>query len=311
MQIMQNIERPCLYPGIFSETRASSGETRAIVVVIMTAVMMVAEIAAGIMFGSIALLADGLHMASHAIALAITVCAYVYARQQANNREFSFGTGKVNALGGFTGAVLLAVFALIMTWESVERLFSPVEIAFNQAIWVAILGLLVNGVSVFILGEQRGHEHEHGHRPHDHNRRAAYLHVLADALTSLLAIFALLTGKYLGFTWMDPLIGILGALLVSRWSLGLMRVTSHALLDKQETELLQKVKNLLEKEPDTTVTDLRIWEIGPGQHSAVVSVQTSTPRPPNYYKEMLAADKELVHITVEVNPIAPPEAKTV
>lgn len=302
--MLQNVEQPCLYPEIFSQKQVKSGETRTIIVVAMTAVMMAIEIVAGILFGSIALLADGLHMASHTIALAISVYAYVYARRHANDRGFSFGTGKVNALGGFTGAVLLAVFALMMAWESLERLFNPVEIAFNQAILVAILGLLVNGASVFILGEQ--HEHDHGHDHHhehqrDHNRRAAYLHVLADALTSVLAIFGLLTGKYLGFNWMDPLIGILGAILVSRWSLGLMRVTTHILLDKQEPELLHKVRDILAKEPNTTVTDLHIWEIGPEQHSVVVSIQTPTPYPPHYYKKLLASEKELVHTIVEIN----------
>ncbi|MFZ5910265.1 MAG: CDF family Co(II)/Ni(II) efflux transporter DmeF [Chloroflexota bacterium] len=301
---MQSIEQPCLYPQIFTHNRASSGETRTLIVVIMTAVMMAAEITAGIVFGSIALLADGLHMASHAIALAINVYAYVYARRHANDRGFSFGTGKVNALGGFSGAVLLAVFVLIMAWESVDRLLDPVEIAFNQAILVAILGLLVNGVSVLILGEQHDHDHDHdhAHQHYDHNRRAAYLHVLADALTSLLAIFALLGGKYLGFTWMDPLVGIVGAILVSRWALGLIRVTTHVLLDKQEPELLQKVKSLLEKEPHTTVTDLHIWEIGPEQHSVVVAVQTSTTKTPADYKKLLAAENDIVHTIVEVNP---------
>lgn len=305
--MLHNVEQPCLYPEIFSRKQDKSGETRTIIVVVITAVMMVAEIVAGILFGSIALLADGLHMASHAIALAISVYAYVYARRHAGDRGFSFGTGKVNALGGFTGAVLLAVFALIMVWESIERLFNPAEIAFNQAILVAILGLLVNGVSVFILGEQHDHNQDHEHKHHhqdDHNLRAAYLHVLADALTSVLAIFALLGGKYLGFTWMDPLIGILGAILVSRWSLSLMRVTTQVLLDKQESELFHKVRELLEKEPNTIVTDLHIWEIGPEQHSVVVSIETPTPKSPYHYKKLLSTDQELVHTIVEVNPIA-------
>jgi len=297
----QSIEQPCLYPSIFSQTQAQSGEKRALIVVVLTALMMIAEITAGILFGSIALLADGLHMASHTVALIINVYAYIYARRHAGDRGFSFGTGKVNALGGFTGAVLLAAFALIMAWESVERLLNPVEIAFNQAILVAVLGLLVNGVSVFILGEQHDHDHAHHEHHHDHNLRAAYLHVLADALTSLLAIFALLAGKYLGFNWLDPVIGILGAILVSRWSLGLMRATTQVLLDKQEPELLQEVRVLLEAEPDTTVTDLHIWGIGSEQHSVVAAIQTSSARTPEHYKKLLAADKELIHIIVEVN----------
>ncbi|MCS6842719.1 MAG: CDF family Co(II)/Ni(II) efflux transporter DmeF [Caldilineales bacterium] len=302
---MTSIEHPCQYPTIFTPSRFRSGELRVMVVVAMTALTMVAEIAAGLLFGSIALLADGLHMASHTVALAINLYAYVYARRHAGNREFSFGTGKVNALGGFTGAVLLAVFALMMAWESIERLVSPVAIAFNQAIPVAVFGLVINGLSAFILNERHDHEHrhEHGHEHHhDHNLRAAYLHVLADALTSLLAIAALLAGKYLGLVWLDPFIGLLGAALVSRWSLGLLRVTASVLLDKQEPHQLHQVRSLLEKETGATVTDLHVWEIGPQQHSVVVSIETATPQAPTYYKHLLCARKEFVHVIVEVNP---------
>ena len=175
--------------------------------------MMILEIATGIAFGSMALLADGLHMGSHAVALAINAFAYIYARRHAKDQRFSFGTGKVNTLGGYTGAVLLAVFAAMMVFESISRLLNPVDIAFNQAILVATLGLLVNGASVFILDVEHSHDdhshahHDHAHH-HDHNLKSAYLHVLADALTSLLAIFALLIGKYFGAIWMDPLIGL-------------------------------------------------------------------------------------------------------
>jgi cation diffusion facilitator family transporter len=198
-----------------------------------------------------ALLADGLHMASHAVALAINLFAYVYARHHAHNPRYSFGTGKVNTLGGFTGAVLLALFALLMAWESVERLIEPVQIIFNQAIFVALLGLIVNGVSVVIL--DTGHRHtEHSeetpehHHHHDHNLRSAYLHVLADTLTSLLAIAALLTAKYLGLIWMDPLMGILGSILVARWSYGLLRTTGYILLDRQGPEhIREQIWNVL------------------------------------------------------------------
>ena len=217
----------------FGQEQRRPGEARTLIVVILTAATMVLEIAAGMAYGSMALLADGLHMASHAAALGISMFAYVYARRHASDQRFSFGTGKVNSLAGFTGAILLAVFALAMAWESVDRLIAPVAIAFDQAILVAVLGLLVNGISVAILGH--GHEDElhdrgqhHGHDPpghagrHDHNLRAAYLHVLADALTSVLAIAALVSAKYFGLLWLDPAMGIVGAALIARWSIGLV-----------------------------------------------------------------------------------------
>src|SRR6185503_16027209 len=203
----------------FGQDRRRPGESRTQVVIAITATMMVIEIAAGALFGSMALLADGLHMASHAVALGINAYAYAYARRHARDAAYSFGTGKVNTLGGFTGAVLLAAFALLMAAESVQRLVSPIRIAFDQAIWVAVLGLIVNGASMLILGrhahddDDHGHSHDdhdhdhdhvHGAASHDHNLVSAYLHVLADALTSLLAIVALLAAKYFGLAWMDP-----------------------------------------------------------------------------------------------------------
>ncbi|MGB5607249.1 MAG: CDF family Co(II)/Ni(II) efflux transporter DmeF, partial [Gammaproteobacteria bacterium] len=227
---------------IFGQDKVRPGERRTLWVILITATMMVIEITAGLVYGSMALLADGLHMASHTAALGITTIAYVYTRRCAADSRFCFGTGKVNAFAGYTSAVLLALFALLMAWESINRLFNPVEIAFNQAIVVAVLGLIVNGVSMIMLGgHHHGHDHEHQHAdPHhhrhehtDHNLRAAYLHVLADALTSLLAIFALLAGKFMGLNWMDPVMGIVGAILVARWSLGLIRDTSGILLDHQ------------------------------------------------------------------------------
>ena len=219
----------------FGQDLKRPGEFRTFIVIAITASMMVVEIAAGIAFGSMALLADGLHMGSHAVALGISAFAYVYARRHAHNKRYSFGTGKVNTLGGYTGAILLAVFAAMMAFESVVRLINPVEIAFNQAIFVAVLGLIVNGASVFILDAGHGHDHHHHHH-HDHNLKSAYLHVLADALTSLLAIFALVIGKYFGAVWMDPIMGIVGAILVARWSISLLKTTSAILLDEQASE---------------------------------------------------------------------------
>lgn len=292
----------------FGQDRKRPGESRTIVVIAVTAAMMVVEIATGILFGSMALLADGLHMASHAAALSINVFAYVYARRHAHDARFSFGTGKVNALGGFCGAVLLAVFAAMMAVESVVRLVNPVEIAFNQAIFVAVVGLVVNGLSMVILNYKSDphHEHDHGHdghhHHHDHNLRSAYLHVLADALTSFLAIFALLAAKYFGLIWMDPLMGIVGAIMVSRWSIGLLVTTSHVLLDRQAPAgIREKVVRAIEKNDDNQVVDLHLWAVGPDIYAAIVSVATLTPRPAEYYKQMVPRRLKLVHVTVEVN----------
>jgi len=268
---------------------------------------MVVEIVAGIVFGSMALLADGLHMASHAVALGLNAFAYVYARRHAQDRRFSFGTGKVNALGGFTGAVLLTVFALIMAWGSVERMANPVKIAFNQAIFVAILGLIVNAASVFILRffhtdhNHEGHENRQSNH-HDHNLRSAYLHVLADAATSLLAIFALLMAKYSGFTWIDPLIGILGALLIFRWSWGLLHLSGLVLLDSQGPEDIRKrITDSIEADGDSRVADLHLWSIGPNIYSAAVTVVAHASKSAEIYKQVIPADLGVVHLTVEVH----------
>jgi cation diffusion facilitator family transporter len=287
----------------FGQEQKHIGEHKTLVVVAMTVAMMVVEIAAGIIFGSMALLADGLHMASHAAALGINVFAYAYARRHAEDRRFSFGTGKVNALGGFAGAVLLGVFALLMAWESIARIVNPVQIVFNQAIFVAILGLAINGISVLVLNVKHHHhaDEPHDHHHHDHNLRSAYLHVLADALTSVLAIFALLTAKYFGLVWMDPFMGIVGAVLIVRWSWGLLRLTSHVLLDQQgPAELQRKIKEQIEKDGDSRVTDLHVWAIGPNTYSAIVSVVAHQPLQPEQYKKQLSSDLRLVHTTVEV-----------
>ena len=263
---------------------------------------MLVEIVAGLAFGSMALLADGLHMGSHTIALSINAFAYVYARRNANNERYSFGTGKVNTLGGYTGAILLAVVASMMAWESVERLIAPISIAFNQAIIVAVLGLVVNGASVFILGinQRHGHEHHHDHR-HDHNLRSAYFHVLADAITSLLAIFALLVGKYFGAVWMDSVMGVVGAALVARWSLGLLKSTGVILLDQQSSKETQdSIRKTIEND-DNRIVDLHLWAVGPDIYSAVISIVSRSPQQPEYYKSLLANDLTLDHVSIEVH----------
>jgi cation diffusion facilitator family transporter len=302
----------------FGQDRRRPGERRTQLVIVITATMMVIEIAAGVLFGSMALLADGLHMASHAVALGINAYAYAYARRHAHDASYSFGTGKVNTLGGFTGAVLLAAFALLMASESVQRLVAPVPIAFNQAIWVAVLGLVVNGVSMLILGHHHGHDHDHDHdhdhehhehdheahegAGHDHNLVSAYLHVLADALTSLLAIVALLAAKYFGLTWMDPFMGLVGAVLVARWSFGLLKATSAVLLDRSAgPEVCAAVKASVERVDGNRVVDLHVWCIGLNLYSAVLTVVTPSPRAPEHYKSLLPPALNIVHATVEVH----------
>lgn len=319
----------------FGQDRRRPGESRTQLVIAITATMMVVEIVAGVLFGSMALLADGLHMASHAVALGINAYAYAYARRHARDASYSFGTGKVNTLGGFTGAVLLAAFALLMASESVQRFVVPVPIAFDQAIWVAVLGLAVNGVSMLILGHRHGHahgaederhageahehhahdahdhdhdhDHEHAHAAagHDHNLVAAYLHVLADALTSLLAIFALLAAKYFGLTWMDPFMGLVGAVLVARWSFGLLKATSAVLLDRSAAPgVCAAVKAAIERVDGNRVVDLHVWCIGLNLYSAALTVVTPSPRPPEHYKALLPAELNIVHATVEIHAVS-------
>jgi cation diffusion facilitator family transporter len=288
----------------FGQENERAGEKRTVIVTLLTAAMMVAEVAAGILFGSMALLADGLHMASHAAALFIAWLAYIYARRHASDPRYSFGTGKVNSLGGYTGAILLALFAALMVWESTKRVIHPVDIAFNQAIFVAVLGLVVNGISVFILGlPEHHHDHHHeDHDHHDHNLRSAYLHVLADALTSVLAIIALLIAKYSGFTRIDPIMGIVGAVVVLRWSAGLLRASSMILLDRQGPDaLIKKVKACIEADGESRVADLHLWSIGPGIFSAAISLVTRDPQSAEYYKRLIPNELGVAHVTLEVN----------
>lgn len=300
---------PWMHDHSFGQEAPRAGERRTRIVVALTLTTMAIEIVAGLAFGSMALLADGLHMGSHAVALGLSTMAYVYARRNAHDPRFSFGTGKVNALAGFTGAVLLVGFALFMAIESIGRFVNPVLIGYDYAIGVAILGLVVNGVSVVILG---GHGHEHSqesragahehHHAEDHNLRSAYLHVLADALTSLLAIVALLAGKLLGQAWLDPMMGIVGAVLVASWSRGLLRQTTHVLLDRQcSSEVEGRVRNAIEARAADRVTDLHVWSIGPGIFAAEIAVVSDEPQEPGYYKKLLPADLGLVHVTVEVH----------
>lgn len=283
-----------------------SAERRTLVVSVVTVLTMTVEIGAGLVFGSMALLADGLHMGSHASALAISVLGYRYARTHAKDARFNFGTGKVNSLAAFASATMLALFALVMAWESIGRFLSPVAIRFNQAILVAVLGLVVNGVCLAILGGHGFFHRTSRHDHHDHNFRSAYLHVLADVLTSVLAIFALLCGKYLGQQWLDPFMGLVGATLVVRWSWGLLRSSARVLLDLQVSdEVRGAIRKAIESEGDHRVSDLHVWSVGPGIHAAEIAIVSSRPLDPDEYYRLLPEELGLVHVTVEIHRCAP------
>lgn len=276
------------------------GERRTRWVIALAAAMMVVEIVAGLAFGSMALLADGWHMATHIAALGITAFAYGYARRHARDRRYSFGTGKVSALGGFGSAVTLAVVAVLVAEESITRLVTPLPIHFAEAISVAALGLVVNLVSAFLLREAE-HEALHAHHP-DHNLRSAYVHVLADALTSVLAIAALLTAMLFGWIWMDAATGILGALVILRWSFGLLRDTAAVLLDAEVSDARRReIQAAVEADRDNRVVDLHLWRVGRRHLAAIVSLVTHEPRAPAHYKELLRRFDDLAHVTVEVH----------
>lgn len=362
----------------FLGTQHRRHERRTWIVIAITASVMVLEIVAGSLFGSMALLADGWHMSTHAAAMLITALAYRYATRHANDPRFSFGTGKVGDLAAFASAVVLAIVAILIGWESALRLTAPVSIDFNEAMAVAAFGLVVNLVCAWLLRDDHDHLHghghgHHGHEPHahgaheheahahdhhhhhhadahghahhgahdhhdhhahdaadhahrhhgghdhghpqsallvasgaraqDNNLRAAYLHVLTDAMTSVFAILALLGGSLYGFLWLDPVIGIVGALVVARWSFGLLRDTACVLLDfTPRRDLPQTIRATLE-EQGAEVTDLHVWQVGPGHHAAVVALRSAAPRAPAAYKHELEHIAGLSHVTVEVNPV--------
>jgi cation diffusion facilitator family transporter len=293
---------------------------RTLWVVGLTAIMMVGEIAAGAVFGSMALLADGFHMATHAGALAVAALAYAFARRNARNPRYSFGTGKVGDLAGFASALVLGVVSLAIAAESLQRLFNPQSVAFDQAILVAILGLVVNLVSAALLSgghHHHGHHHDHahhhhhdhpehdhhhdgaGHHHHDNNLRAAYLHVLADALTSVLAIVALFAGKYAGWIWLDPAMGIVGAIVIARWSWSLMRDTAGVLLDTADPHLVEEIREVVESPGDAWIADLHVWRIGPGAHAGVLTVAAGPEVDLDIIRRRLAPVHELAHVTIE------------
>jgi cation diffusion facilitator family transporter len=325
----------------FHATSAGT-QARTLRVVVLTVVMMAVEIVAGWIFHSMALLADGWHMSTHAVALGISWAAFALARRHAADRRFVFGTWKVEILGGYTSAILLGVTGLAMAGISVERLFHPVAIQFNQAILVAVIGLAVNLVSIFLLDEPahvhgHPHDHVHGSDPHEHghdhphphahdghdahddaehdpaapaghnlNLRAAYLHVVADALTSVLAIAALLGGKYLHWNWLDPIMGIVGAVLIVRWTVQLLSQTGGILLDRELDDTTSRaVRAAIESDADSRVSDLHVWRVGQGRYACIVTVVASRPQTLAVYRERLRGVEGVVHATVEIAPCTP------
>ncbi len=316
-----------LHRHVFLGEGHERNERRTWTVIVLCTFMMVAEIAGGLLFGSIALVADGLHMSTHASALLLAALAYRYARRHAADDRFSFGTGKLGDLAGFTSAIVLAMIALLIGYEALTRFIWPVPISFNEAIPIAGLGLIVNVASVLLLsggadGHAHGHGHGHGHghehdreaaHEHDHehayvtgaahrdnNLRAAVIHVLADAAVSVLVIVGLLFGRFLGWAWMDPAVGFIGAVVIAAWAYTLVRDTAAILLDMTpDRGMAERMRAMIETDGDR-LTDLHLWRLGPGHLGAIVSVATRQERGPDYYQKLLGRFRALSHVTVEV-----------
>jgi cation diffusion facilitator family transporter len=305
---------------------SSLAEKRTRIVVAITATMMVVEITGGLAFHSMAVLADGWHMGTHVSAFLIAAVAYRLARRNEDNPRYSFGTGKIGVLGGFASAVVLSVVAFLMAGECIYHFLVPLPIQFGEAIGIACVALAVNLVSALLLDVKHGHSHGHHHHHHGHshdhgghghshghdshshdqpqdlNLRAAYLHVLADAMTTLAAIVALLAGKFFGWTWLDPAVGLAGSAVVFSWAVSLLRATSGILLDRipESCDLPEVIREAVEKEGGAEITDLHIWQVSTGKFAGIVSIAGPNPKPPEAYREMFREHKELVHVTVEV-----------
>jgi cation diffusion facilitator family transporter len=305
---MHHDDQPQRHDHVFLSHAHDAHEKRTRLVVGLTALMMLIEIAAGWLTGSMALLADGFHMATHAGALGVAAWAYAFARRHARNPRFTFGTGKIGDLAGFASALVLAIIALGIGVESAQRFLEPSRIAYAEATWVAVLGLGVNLASAWLLGH--GHDGHHGHshgdhhdhaHTHDNNLRSAYFHVLADALTSVLAIAALLAGRFLGWVWMDAVMGIVGAAVIGKWSWGLMRDTAIVLVDAVANHSLEtEIREAIE-DGDARISDLHVWQVGPGKYAAIISLVAAEPLPPAAYAAKVTIHDELVHVTVEAH----------
>jgi cation diffusion facilitator family transporter len=284
-------------------------------VVYLTLSMMIVEIVAGYAYHSMALLADGWHMSTHAVALAIALLAFVIARRHADDRRYAFGTWKIEVLGGFTSGLILGAVGLAMSYVSIERLVNPVPIQYDQAILITALGLGVNFISAFMLkGRHHAHHHSHhdeaahSHAEHSHeksanlNLKAAYLHVIADAATSVFAIIALVGAKYLNWVWLDPLMGIAGAALILRWTYGLLKETGTILVDRENSGVLaEQIKQTIEDDRETKISDLHLWKVGMNKYACIISLVTANPQDIAFYKQKLEKLEELAHLTVEIN----------
>jgi cation diffusion facilitator family transporter len=299
---------PWLHGHVFLGAAHARNERRTWFVVALTAAMMVAEIIGGIVFGSMALLADGWHMSTHASALAIAALAYQYARRHTHDPRFAFGTGKLGDLAAFASAIVLGLIALMIAYESLIRLARPVPIAYSEAIAIAAVGLAVNLLCAWLLRDEQSHLHDRGgdhhdyHHHKDHNLRAAYLHVLADAVTSVLAIGGLILALSFGWPWVDAVVGLVGACVIASWSYGLIRDASRVLLDVvPDTGIHRVIRERLEVDGDR-VADLHLWQVGPGHRAAIVTIVTDRPQPPAAYKDRLGGVAGLSHVTVEVEP---------
>lgn len=290
-------------------------ERKTLWALVLTTAMMIAEIVSGYLFNSMALLADGWHMSSHSVALGLSVLAYVLARRYANDARFAFGTWKMEVLGGYTSAILLMLVAALMFYQSVERLLQPASVHYDEAIAVAIIGLLVNLACAWLLKDDHAHHHDHHHehhRGHDHghhhdlNLRAAYMHVVADAATSVLAIVALFGGKLWDLTWLDPFMGIVGAALVSGWAYGLIRDSSRVLLDAEmNAPVVEEIRDVVATSPiAATICDLHVWRVGKEKYACILSLAVTEEVAPAYFRRQLAIHEELAHITVEITRVA-------
>jgi cation diffusion facilitator family transporter len=297
---------------VFLGAQHARNERRTWLVVGLTVAMMVVEIAGGSIFGSMALLADGWHMSTHALAIGIAASAYLFARRHAHDQRFAFGTGKLGELAAFASAIVLAMIALLIAYESFVRLAHPVPILYGEAIAIAAVGLMVNLGSAWLLREDHAHHHHHHHHEdHDHahhhhgadnNLRAAYLHVLADAATSVLAIASLALAWSFNWLWIDPVVGVVGACVIASWSYGLIRDAGAVLLDVVPDQgTAGDIRRRLEIDGDR-VSDLHMWQVGPGHRAAVVSIVTDRPQPPSAYKSRLSGVRGLSHVSVEVQP---------
>lgn len=288
---------------LHQEIETQRNQKRTIIVVLITVIMMIAEIIAGLVFGSIALLSDGIHMGTHTLALMITVIAYVLARKHSSNYRFTFGTGKISVLGGYSSAIVLIIASGLMTWEAVMRFFNPIHIEYNQSMLVAVIGLIVNIISAILLRDDHGHHHhsdcEHHHHE-DHNLKAAYLHVLADALTSVCAIVALLGAKYYNLVWLDPVVGIAGAIVVIKWGIGLLGSTGKILVDYSDDESLkEKIIYTVENE-GLKLIDLHIWDVLNGKKAVICSLDCHDKEKVEELRKIILKNEIINHLTIEI-----------